>query len=69
MTKASSLTFYFFLLDVNECSLNKNVCHAHGECNNTIGSFQCRCQSGYTGDGFNCTGQQSHECCHADCSF
>ena len=25
-------------------------------CNNTIGSYMCACDPGYSGDGFNCTG-------------
>ena len=46
--------------DVDECSSNAlNNCHkfANTVCNNTIGSFDCNCNSGYnTSDGENCTG-------------
>ena len=44
-------------LDINECSLNSGGCDQL--CNNTIGSFQCSCNSGYTlnGDGITCSGR------------
>ncbi|XP_068401557.1 nidogen-2 isoform X3 [Eschrichtius robustus] len=39
--------------DVDECSENR--CHPSATCSNTPGSFSCRCQPGYRGDGFQCT--------------
>lgn len=42
------------ILDINECS--SNPCHGNGICNNTAGSYMCVCDSGYSGDGFNCPG-------------
>ncbi|XP_059952198.1 nidogen-2 isoform X4 [Mesoplodon densirostris] len=39
--------------DVDECSENR--CHPSATCSNTPGSFSCRCQPGYHGDGFQCT--------------
>ena len=44
--------------DVNECLLNP--CHVNADCNNTDGSFYCYCQSGYLGDGFQCTGANNN---------
>ena len=41
-------------LDVDECA--NSSCHANATCNNTVGSFVCRCDSGFSGDGFNCSG-------------
>ena len=46
-------------LDVDECDLDTDVCHANATCNNTIGSYTCDCNIGYTGDGFNCTGKSN----------
>ncbi|XP_064459913.1 uncharacterized protein LOC135370150 isoform X1 [Ornithodoros turicata] len=36
--------------DINEC-LN-NPCHPTGICENTVGSFLCRCPEGFIGEGF-----------------
>ena len=30
------------------------------ECEDTIGSYNCTCNTGYTGDGLNCSGQHQH---------
>ena len=42
--------------DVDECMERSDTCHANATCINMIGSFSCDCNSGYTGDGRNCTG-------------
>ena len=42
------------ILDINECLTYP--CHANATCNNTMGSYVCACEPGYSGDGFNCTG-------------
>lgn len=39
--------------DVDECAENR--CHPSATCYNTPGSFSCRCQPGYHGDGLQCT--------------
>ena len=47
-----------FYTDINECELQTDTCHApNGLCYNTIGSFTCRCEDGFEGDGFNCTSE------------
>jgi hypothetical protein len=43
------------LLDIIECE--GDPCHVNATCENTIGSFICRCIGGYRGDGFNCEGK------------
>ncbi|XP_065180412.1 fibrillin-1-like [Sycon ciliatum] len=40
--------------DINECTTGGNHCHAMASCNNTIGSFECSCNSGYYGNGSRC---------------
>lgn len=48
----------FFLPDVNECSLKTDRCLKLANCVNTKGGYQCNCVVGFTGDGFNCTGNR-----------
>ena len=44
--------------DVNECDLGTDNCHVNADCTDNIGSFQCTCSAGYSGDGVdNCTGK------------
>ena len=43
--------------DANECigQGSGNNCSADASCSNTVGSFTCSCDSGFTGDGVTCT--------------
>ena len=41
--------------DIDECSLDANNCDDNAACTDTEGSFFCTCNTGYTGDGVNCT--------------
>jgi nidogen (entactin) len=43
-----------FLIDVDECLPELNVCDVNARCYNVPGSFQCQCNSGYRGDGRTC---------------
>ena len=52
----TSVKFTNRLLDVNECLVNDS-CHFNATCNNTDGSYICTCDSGYSGNGHNCTGE------------
>ena len=45
----------FLSLDINEC--DDDPCDDNAHCQNNNGSFTCTCQSGFTGNGFNCTGK------------
>jgi len=38
------LTLYFYTVDIDECDTNNGGCH---HCINTIGSYECDCQSGF----------------------
>ena len=47
------------ILDINECQTNF-PCHSNATCNNTDGSYLCKCDSGYSGDGFTCAGKTKY---------
>ena len=49
--------FVLWTADVNECTEGINICHDNATCNNTEGSYTCSCNTGYTGNGFSCTGK------------
>jgi hypothetical protein len=49
------LLIIWFILDKDECT-TKDPCDENANCNNTDGSFVCRCHSGFSGDGLICTG-------------
>ena len=37
----------------NDCDMENGIC------TNTNGSYECSCKSGYSGNGFNCTGKNT----------
>ena len=43
-----------FVLDIDECLISSHDCHRDVTCMNMIGSFECHCNNGFTGDGRNC---------------
>lgn len=47
----------WYISDIDECSASQPVCHASAQCVNTLGSFQCICQVGFTGGLTICTGK------------
>ncbi|KAI8481558.1 transmembrane receptor protein tyrosine kinase [Branchiostoma belcheri] len=60
--------------DIDECTAGIDNCDTQATCTNTDGSFNCTCNSGYTGDGVTCS--DADECytnadnchTHATCS-
>ena len=43
--------------DIDECVVDTHHnCSSDAFCNNTHGSFNCTCKTGFIGDGENCTG-------------
>ena len=50
--------FYgIFSSDVDECVDGTHQCSSDAVCVNTEGSYNCTCNPGYEGDGYNCTGK------------
>ena len=50
-TRIDSYSFRINLLDINECAQNTYTCDALASCVNNVGSYTCRCQNDYIGDG------------------
>ena len=46
----------YLVLDVPECDRGVDNCHQNATCFNTLGGFGCMCNTGFTGNGFTCTG-------------
>ena len=44
------------LLDIDECTTGAYVCDKKATCINKPGSYACKCNKGYEGDGKKCTG-------------
>ena len=47
--------------DVNECRIGTHSCDENARCINTPGSYQCECNTGFTGDGFTCRAQEQSQ--------
>lgn len=39
--------FCLKFLDIDECSITRDICGAEGECQNVPGKFVCKCRDGY----------------------
>ena len=53
------MTFILLSLDINECEQGaKCKLKKNSECVNTVGSYECACVSGYSGDGNLCEGKK-----------
>ena len=45
----------YLLVDIDECLSGAHTCEiTNGDCENTIGSYECSCKPGYQGDGRTC---------------
>ena len=64
-SKAKTLPFQ--CVDIDECADPLlNDCHVNADCTNTIGSYQCKCKTGFSGDGkINCS--QDDPCMTLQC--
>ena len=48
-----------YALDIDECATNTHKCsHENVTCLNTEGSFKCICKHGFSGDIYNCKGNE-----------
>ena len=54
----SLLHVILFVSDINECDLGSDDCDENADCTDTIGSFMCVCNHGYSGTGTECCKQR-----------
>ncbi len=40
-----------FCIDIDECLLDSHICDRNATCENTFGSYRCKCRQGLVGDG------------------
>ncbi|CAH3176026.1 unnamed protein product [Porites lobata] len=65
---------YTCFKDLDECTTGSDSCDVNSVCQNTVGSYTCSCNAGYTGDGKPCNdidecSTNSHSCgANAVCS-
>lgn len=53
------LIYITSLTDIDECIIKSDNCHDNATCNDTIGSFTCECQAGFSGNGTYCQGMKN----------
>ena len=53
-SEGEGLYLMIVFTDVDECLQGTHSCSLYAICSNTKGSYDCRCMTGYTGDGQNC---------------
>ncbi len=62
VSSKSSLQTYILLSDIDECAQNSFTCSSNAVCINTVGSYRCRCNAGFNGDGTTCSGERITVC-------
>ena len=50
-----------WLSDLDECTTNTDGCDVNAVCQNSVGSHNCTCKAGYTGNGQTCHGKRENE--------
>ena len=53
-----TFVIYHLAADIPECVRELDDCDMNATCINTVGSYDCLCNTGFTGNGFTCTGEQ-----------
>ena len=67
--ESTHLLCYYFI-DIDEClDPSTHSCDSNANCTNTNGSYQCKCNQGYHGNGNTCTGIYVINFRHSSCFF
>ena len=48
----------YLYIDIDECIRDTHECDDNASCTNTRGDYNCTCDVGYSGDGFDCEGKE-----------
>ena len=60
MVKENLCTDCLFSTDIDECTdPSRNNCSTNANCTDTIGSYDCTCHVGYSGNGYTCDGKSN----------
>ena len=51
---------FLVIVDIDECRNSSYKCDQYANCINTVGSYNCSCKEGFTGDGLSCSGKFQH---------
>ena len=46
-----------YISDINECIVTSDICGNNAQCSNTVGSYTCSCNKGYTMTEKGCVGK------------
>ena len=52
-----TIPFHTLYTDINECDMGSANCDGNAACNDTDGSYECFCNTGFSGDGFVCSSE------------
>ena len=55
-----ALIVIFICTDIDECRIETHNCDLNADCNDTVGSFLCTCNTGYEGTGSVCTSEENN---------
>ena len=50
-----------YIPDIDECTIETDGCDTNAACNDIDGSYTCTCNEGYTGDGYECSGESNND--------
>ncbi len=51
------LNVYGYFSDIDECATNTDNCNENALCTDVEGSFECVCNTGFSGDGVSCASE------------
>ena len=53
---SAAAEYIALFLDIDECKIDNGGCAKHSTCKNTVGSYECVCDTGFKAKGKHCVG-------------